>query len=158
MRKHLGLVAAAILACLASGAFAGADPALMEARDFTTLVVLPAISPRPFDAADDRTHLVYELLLVNETTLHTRIDSIEAFDAVTGAPLGAWKGDALADIVRLNGKLPGLTLRPGGSAYAFLDASVARGAPVPTAVRHRISVSRFQEQSGDKATLVPLGP
>ena len=102
--------------------------------------------------------LVYELLLVNGTPLHTRIDAIAAFDPATGATLGEWKGEALAAIFRLNGRMPGATLRPGGSAYAFLDASVPEGAPVPHAVKHRISVSRFMELPNDKEKLAPLDP
>lgn len=149
--------AAAALALLAGAAAAGPDPALEAALDFTTLVVEPAVSPRPVEATDGRTHLVYELLLVNETSMHTRIDSIEAFDAGTGAPLGRWSGDALAEIFRLNGRLPGLTLPPGGSAYAFLDASFAKGEPQPKALKHRISVHRFiAAKNGGK--LVPPDP
>ena len=68
------------------------------------------------------------------------------------------KGDALAKILRLNGKLPGVTLHGGGSAYAFLDASVAEGATIPKEVKHRFAVSRFMPRPSDKDPLVPLDP
>lgn len=154
MAKFLSITGVAM--CLASAATAGPDSALRAAHDFTALVIEPVISPRPVEATDERRHLVYELLLVNETELHVRIDEIHALDATTGAPLGEWKGEALAKILRINGKLAGLTLRPGGSAYAFLDATIARSAPVPKAIKHRIAVSRFMGK--DKDTLVPLDP
>ena len=161
MAKFRNLSAATtVLALLAGAAAAAAGPesAPEDAAAFTTLVVQPTVSPRPVDAADGRMHLVYELSVVNETSLYTRIDSIAAFDPATGAPLGEWTGDALAAILRLNGRLPGLTVRPGGSAYAFLAASAPEGAPVPKAVRHRIAVSRFMPSPDDKEKLVPVDP
>ncbi len=150
--------AAALLPCLACAAAAGQYSPADDAAAFTTLVVRSIVSPRPIEASDGRVHLVYELALVNETPLHTRIDSIAAFDPATGAALGEWKGEALAAILRLNGRLPGGTLRPGGSAYAFLDATVAEGGPVPKAIEHRISVRRFTEKPDEKETLVPVDP
>ena len=159
MRKFSYLAATAAAAALVGfAAAAESSSTSQDAADFTTLVVQPIVSPRPVNATDGRTHLVYELLLVNGTPLHTRIDAIAAFDPTTGATLGEWKGEALAAIFRLNGRMPGATLRPGGSAYAFLDASVPEGAPVPHAVKHRISVSRFMESPNDKEKLAPLDP
>ena len=158
MRKFSYLAAgAAVFALFVSEAAAGPNSTSQAAAEFTTLVVQPIASPQPVDASDGRTHLVYELLLVNGTPLHTRIDAIAAFDPETGATLGEWKGESLAAIFRLNGRLPGGTLGAGGSAYAFLDATVPEGAPVPKAIKHRISVSRFVESPEDKK-LVPLDP
>ena len=89
MTKTWKLTAAAALApCLASAAAAGPYSPADDAAAFTTLVVQPIVSPRAVNASDGRAHIVYELSLVNETTLHTRIDSIAAFDPATGAPLG----------------------------------------------------------------------
>ena len=117
---------AALFAMLAMAAVpAPADAATLDDPDtFTAVVVQPIVSPRPVEGADGRTHLVYELLFVNETALLSRVDAIEALDAETGAVLGAWKGEALKAIFRLNGREPGQTLARGHSAYAFLDATV----------------------------------
>ncbi|WP_424363477.1 M23 family metallopeptidase [Methylocystis parvus] len=156
MVRFLGVTAFAAAICSASPAAAGPDATRGEALDFTALVVEPVIAPRPVEATDERRHLVYELLLVNETDLHVQIDEIRAIDAATGASLGEWRGDALAAILRMNGKLPGVTLRPGGSAYAFLDATAPKRGPLPKAIKHRIAVSRFMGK--DKDTLVPLDP
>ncbi len=156
--KNKTKLAALLSSCLASAAVAGQTSTANDAAAFTSVVVQPIVSPRPIESSDGRAHIVYELLIVNETPLHTRIDSIVAFDPANGAPLGEWKGDALAAILRLNGRLPGGTLRPGGSAYAFLDATIAKGAPVPKTIEHRISVSRFTEASGDQDARVPLDP
>lgn len=152
------IAATAVLACLAPTVAAGQDSARIAARDFTALVVEPVVSPQPVEAADERTHLVYELLLVNETDLNVRIEAIAALDPATGESLGEWNGEAFARIFRLNGKLPGLMLRPGGSAYAFLDATISKGAQAPKALKHRISVSRFMAKSRDRERLVPLDP
>ncbi len=154
MVRSLGLAAVGLSVCLVSGAAAWPESNTDEAADFTTLVVQPLVSPSPVEATDGRTHLVYELSLVNQTSLHARVDSIVAFDPATGATLGEWKGDALSAILRLNGKLPGGVLGPGVSAYAFLDATAPRGAPIPKVVKHRIAVSRFEDDKGR----IPLSP
>lgn len=159
MRRFLDLaLKTAALLCVASGAAAGPDSARKEALDFTALVIEPVLSPVPVAATDERRHLVYEILIVNETDLYVRVDQIDAFDPAGGALLGQWKDEALAKIFRINGKLPGLTLRPGASAYAFLDAAVDKGAPVPKVVKHRITTSRFMSKTPDGENLVPLDP
>ncbi|MGA3223135.1 MAG: M23 family metallopeptidase [Acidobacteriaceae bacterium] len=147
----------AVLVFFAIVAFAPSPGAEVEAV-FTTIVAEPLISPRPVDGADGRTHMAYELLLVNGTSLVTQIDSITAFDAATGVTLGEWKGDALAAVLRLNAHLPGVTLGPARSAYAFLDATVPRGAPLPKTIRHRISVTRLMASADGEHQPVPLDP
>ena len=151
---------AALFAMLAMAAVpAPAGAATLDDPDtFTAVVVQPIVSPRPVEGADGRTHLVYELLFVNETALLSRVDAIEALDAETGAVLGAWKGEALKAIFRLNGREPGQTLARGHSAYAFLDATVPRGTPAPKAIQHRITVTRFMAAPGDEHKTAPLDP
>jgi Peptidase family M23 len=155
MVRVLGAIAAAGIVFAFSSAAEPQGPRL-DAADFTTLVIEPVISPQPVETTGDHSHLVYELLLVNNTDLDVRVDGIDVFDPASGASLGEWKGEALAKIVRLNGRLPGVTLRGGGSAYAFLDASVPKGAIMPKAIKHRFSVSRFMARHSDKDALVPL--
>jgi len=157
MIRFLGLIAVAGMVSGVCDAAEAPGP-LRDASDFTALVVEPVASPQAVETSGDRSHLVYELLLVNDTDLELRVDAIEAFDPVTGASLGGWKGEALAKILRMNGKLPGVTLRGGGSTYAFLDASVPKGESIPKAIRHRFVVSRFMPRHSDKEALVPLDP
>lgn len=125
---------------------------------FTAIVVEPLISPRPVGGADGLTHLVYELSFVNETTIMSRIDAITAFDPSTGATLGEWKGDDLKAIFRLNDREPGLTLPRGQSGYAFLDATLPKGAALPKTIRHRISTTRFATSPDDEHKAIPLDP
>jgi Peptidase family M23 len=125
---------------------------------FTAFVVEPLISPRPVDGADGRTHLVYELSFVNETTVMSRIDSITAFNPETDATLGEWKGDDLKAIFRLNGRELGVSVARGHSGYAFLDATLAKGALIPKTIRHRISTTRFMTSPDDEHKGVPLDP
>lgn len=158
--NSLSCVRAALFAVAGVTALAAsAGAATLENHEtFTAVVVDAIVSPRPVDGADGRTHWVYELSFVNETSLASRVDGIEALDADTGAVLGEWKGEALAAIFRLNGREPGQTLAPGHSAYAFLDASVPRGAPAPKAIKHRITVTRFMASPKNEHKTLPLDP
>ena len=151
-----------LLCCALLGLTPAALPALSAPLEseiqFTTLVVEPLVSPRPFAGADGRTHLAYELSLVNETKLVARIDAIAAVDPASGATLAEWKGDALGSIFRINGGEPGVTLAPSHSAYAFLDVALPAGAPIPKVLRHKISVTRFMQAPGDEHKTAPLDP
>lgn len=126
---------------------------------FTTLIVHPVAMPRPVLGTDGKRHLAYELMFVNDTTLLAQVDAVAALDADTGAVLAEWSGDALAAILRINGREPGVTLARSHSAFVFLDLALPPDAPVPKSLRHRISVTRLhQAPGGDEHKGVPLDP
>ena len=154
---HRRLLCCALLA-LTPAALPALSAPLESEIQFTTLVVEPLVAPRPFAGADGRTHLAYELSLVNETKLVARIDAIAAVDPTSGATLAEWKGDALGPIFRINGGEPGVTLAPSHSGYAFLDVALPAGAPIPKVLRHKISVTRLMQAPGEPHKTLPLDP
>jgi murein DD-endopeptidase MepM/ murein hydrolase activator NlpD len=104
-------------------------------------VTTPA-PPRAFQA-DGKTHLVYELHVVNMSQwecLMTKLDALSgdaaarSLDSATGAKLEGMTAR------------PGVTvpekarLAPGGEAIVYMWLSLDRAADVPTALRHRFSV------------------
>lgn len=150
------LLALAAAALFAASAAAAASPPDIQ---FTTLFVQPLISPTPVAGADGWTHLAYELNLVNETRLITRLDAIETLDADSGAVLARWPGDALAALLRLNSGDSGATLAAAHSGWAFLEVALPPGAAIPKTLRHRITTTRFQPApGGDAHKSEPLDP
>jgi hypothetical protein len=114
----------------------------------TTVVVQALASPRPVAGADGHTHLAYELSFVNETRLLAHLDEIAVLDNSSGAILADWKGGELASIFRVNGSENSITLAASHSGYAFLDVALPSTMPMPTALRHRISMTRLMHTSG----------
>jgi hypothetical protein len=110
-----------------------------EAPVVSPLIVQSVAPIRSVVGADGLTHLVYELLLVNQSPLVATVDSVAVLDGNSGAILRELAGDDLPMVLRLNlfgGK--GTTLQPSQSAFVFVDATVASDAPVPASVKHRI--------------------
>ncbi|WP_293853797.1 M23 family metallopeptidase [uncultured Alsobacter sp.] len=141
-------------------ASAGQVPLARAAQpQFTALSVAPLYPPRAVLATDGRTHLAYELTVVNVTSLVVAIDALEAVDAATGAVLASWSKEALRAIFRLNGHDPADTLGPGQSAMVFLDVALPPGVPVPQAIAHRLTTLRMVKTPGaDMHTGTPVDP
>lgn len=147
------LVPSAFGAAPCHAAAPGGEPA------FTALIVHHLAAPRSVLGTDGKRHLAYELSFVNDTALLARVEAVAALDAGTGAVLARWEGDALAAVLRINGREPGATLARSHSAFAFLDVALPPDAPVPELLRHRVSVTRLQEApGGDEHKGVPLDP
>lgn len=142
------LLAASVLAVGLAATLAAAPAVHAEERPFTALAVSHLADPRPVAGADGRTHLVYELALVNMTRLVVRVDAIEATDGTGGTALGRLDGDGLAAVFRINGGDPGVVLGPSQSALAFMDVALPAGAPVPAALGHRIATTRMKKAAG----------
>ncbi|MFK8250076.1 M23 family metallopeptidase [Ancylobacter terrae] len=153
------LLAAGVVAGSFVVTLTGTLPAGADERPFTALAVSHLADPRPVAGADGRTHLVYELSLVNMTRLVVRVDAIEATDGPGGKPLGRLDGDGLAAVFRINGGDPGVVLGPSQSALVFMDVALPAGAPVPAALGHRIATTRMKKAAGtDIHKGLPLGP
>ena len=60
------------------------------------LVAIPIASPNPVLGADDKTHLLYEILLANMASGFAEPEEIETLDADGGAVIGTLEGDGLA--------------------------------------------------------------
>ena len=100
------------------------------------LVVMPLTSPNPVLGADDKVHLAYEIVLVNMAPGDIRLKKVETLDAASGAVLGTMEGDALAEMLKLNGGSKGSTLPGAGSGILFMDVTLAKDATVPKAIKH----------------------
>ena len=105
-------------------------------------IIVQVVAPiRPVRGADDQTHLVYELLLVNPSALAVTVDSVAVLDGENGTLLKELSGEALGAAMRLSlFGADGTTLLPSQSALVFVDAALATGAPA--SVRHRISTTQ----------------
>src|SRR5689334_9469471 len=96
---------------------------------FSSIAVRPLSDPDPVLGADGRTHLAYELLVVNPSNLFVTLDKVEAVDG-GGRGLSALDGDRLAAMTKLYAG-SGRTLPPGGSAVVLMDVSFAKGETPP---------------------------
>jgi len=131
------VVATALAVVLPASARAGATPGDV----LTPLAVRVEAAPYPVLATDGRIHLVYELVVVNQSSSSVDVVSIDALDASRGdAVLEALSGSALAAVfARPSGKA-GASLDPGESAYVFMDVTVEAKARVPRRLEHRFTL------------------
>ncbi len=136
--SFLSWCAALLLACasLSSG------PAAADPREVVSpLVATPIAPPNPVLGADDKTHLAYEIVLMNMAPSAVGIDKIEVLDAGSGAVLETLEGEGLAQMMRLSGAGKGTELQGGGSAFVFMDVTLANDAAIPKALKHRFEIS-----------------
>lgn len=107
---------------------------------FSSIAVSPISDPNPVRGADGRTHLAYELLVVNPSNLFITLDRVEAVDGA-GRSLAVLEGERLAAMTRLYAGT-GRSLPPGGTGVVFMDVSFAAGEALPPKVLARISATR----------------
>jgi len=81
----------------------------------TPLVATPLTQPNPVLGSDDKTHLAYEIVLINMAPGAVMIEKVETLDADSSAVIGTLQGDALAQMLRLNGGAKGPELQGGAS-------------------------------------------
>jgi len=136
MRIASTLAALAALLCAAPAAAQSLKPDEV----FSSIAVQPVSPPESVLGADGRTHLAYELLVVNPSELFVTLDKVEAVDG-GGRSLWAVDGEQLAKLTRLYAG-EGRTLPPGGSAVVFMDVSFARGETPPPTVLARVTATR----------------
>jgi hypothetical protein len=97
----------------------------------TPLVATPLASPNPVLGSDDKTHLAYEIVLMNIAPSTVGIDKIETLDAESGAVLGTLKGEGLKQMIRLNGAGNGTELPGGSGGFLFMDVTLAKDTAIP---------------------------
>jgi murein DD-endopeptidase MepM/ murein hydrolase activator NlpD len=154
MMRYLPIfaVAASILIVPASLA-----QSLKSNEILSSITIRPVSEPNPVLGADGRTHLAYELLVINPTKLFVTLDKVEAVDD-SGHGLWSLEGDALAAMMETFGG-SARTLSPGGSAAVFMDVSFAASETVPTRVAARVSALRqITGPDGKPAALPPETP
>jgi murein DD-endopeptidase MepM/ murein hydrolase activator NlpD len=125
----------------------------LKSNEILSSVTVQAVSrPNPVAGADGLTHLAYELLVDNPTTLFVRLDKVEAVDAA-GKSLSVLEGDGLGRMMQLYGGSERL-LSPGGTAIVFMDVRFAARDTLPGAVSARIAA--FRQLAGPDGKPAPL--
>jgi hypothetical protein len=108
---------------------------------FTPLAASVVAAPRPVPGADGRTHLAYELLLLNFMPSPVRVDRLEVLDGRRPGRILADLGvTALDQVMASVAGAPGRTMGAAQAHRAILDVQVSPGAPVPRSVVHRLTV------------------
>ena len=117
------------------------------------LVATPITTPNPVLGADDKTHLAYEIMLMNMGSATVGLDKIDTLDAISGAVLGTLQGEALAQMLRLNGGAKGTELSAGGSGVLFMDVRLDRDATIPKKLKHRFKITMAKTSGGESDSL-----
>jgi hypothetical protein len=159
-RPALGLRALASLvlltALLAVVCAAPAAAAPHEAEQLTPVVGNPIASPEPVLASNGRRELAYELQLINRSQSVVTVRKLEAL--ANGKVAEKLSGKALEAVMAPYGQpAHSIKLKPGQGAYVLMDVSLVRGAKVPAALTHRISLTMDPKQAA-VATSYELAP
>jgi Peptidase family M23 len=113
---------------------------VIVARPLTKAVAVPTI--------DGRTHVVYELQIVNPSRYLVAIDSVEVVDAKDGKTLGRQAGPVLSQRLIMGGGESGPALGPAHSAYLLMDVALAPGT-LPAALDHRFAITLQARATAD---------
>jgi hypothetical protein len=123
-------------------------PIFSERRQMTednyTLVTQAIPSPpRWFTGADDRVHLVYELLLTNTVTLPVTVSQVEVLDAGRGTTVATLADTELTTAISslAGDELVAATLPPSTVGVVWLDLPFADRTEVPASVEHRVTLA-----------------
>lgn len=132
------LVATAALLGLVA-APAGAAPA----ERWTPVIATVVAPPQPVQASDGRTHLAYELLLINRSFNPPTEITVRGVEALAGGKVvESVRGTDLAAVMFPFGDTePGVKLDKGEAAYVMMDVSLPAGAKVPPRLSHRLSIA-----------------
>lgn len=129
------LVAAAALAAAPVAAQAQGDP-----DAFTPVQETVLAPPQAVPGSDGRKHLVYEVELVNVSSLPWRITALEVrAGARATRTLAAWRGPRVRTVIAPFGRpKPSAVLEPGQAVVAHLQLSLPANRAVPARLQHRL--------------------
>jgi hypothetical protein len=105
------------------------------------LVAISIATPNPVLGADNKTHLTYEIILMNMAAGSIGLKKIETLNAGSDAVLGTLEGERLTQMIRLNGGAKGADLNAGSSGILFMDVTLDRSAVMPKAIRQRYEIA-----------------
>ncbi|MGC1164959.1 MAG: M23 family metallopeptidase, partial [Solirubrobacterales bacterium] len=99
-------------------------------------------APQPVEASDGRTHLAYELLLINRSFPPAEV-TVRGVEALAGGKvLHSLAGKRLAAVMSpFGGTDTGDRLGKGETASVTMDVSLPRGAKLPPRLVHRLTIS-----------------
>jgi murein DD-endopeptidase MepM/ murein hydrolase activator NlpD len=146
-RRIAAIVAGgAALFLAAAGVPATARAAVPAGAEILDSRVLAA--PRPVPGSDDRTHLVYEVVLRNVSAEPVQLDRLEVREPDRTEPVAVYDSRTIERVLLdPEARTFSRTLAPGKSGSLLLDVTVAAGARVPARLSHRFDVSGAAERT-----------
>src|SRR5581483_367789 len=104
------------------------------------VVVRPITRVHPVLGADDKVHLVYELEIVNHSSMLVSVDHVEALGP-RGERFAEFADNALARRTVVSGGEKGSIFGPSHSGYIYLDFVIPASSAIPATIRHRIALT-----------------
>jgi hypothetical protein len=139
-QSKISILALAVAALL----LIGVAPAAAEDH-FTPLSARVLHAPEPVRGGDGREHLVYELVLSNESAFPPRAVTVRKVVATAGGkPVETLAGAHLKEMMEPFGVVDEkarTTIPPGGTAKVLMDVTYPAGAKAPRALDHDLVVS-----------------
>jgi hypothetical protein len=118
---------------------APAVPAAAPEPVLTPVVAEVPVAPVPVLGEDERTHLVYELALVNFTPTPATVERVETLGPA-GEVLGVLAGaDLAARLKPTGGTAYGPVLAGGQHGMLFVHVALPPGTPAPASLTHRLT-------------------
>jgi hypothetical protein len=135
----LGALLALVLIAAPGNAVATED-------NFTPLSARVLHAPEPVRGGDGREHLVYELVIANESAFPPRAVTVRKVIVKAGeVTVQTLAGKRLNDLMEpfggVKGKAPRTTIPPGGTAKVLMDVTYPAGHRPPAKLDHELVVS-----------------
>lgn len=136
----MGLALIGVALTAAPGSAAAAED------HFTPLSARVLHAPEPVRGGDGREHLVYELVLSNDSAFPPYPVTVRKVVAsAAGQPVETLAGAKLTELMEPFGKVtektPRTTIQPGGTAKVLMDVTYPAGAKTPRRLGHELVVS-----------------
>ncbi|MDN5859265.1 MAG: M23 family metallopeptidase [Pseudonocardia sp.] len=162
-----GAVVLALAGC-APGIGSATTPPSATVDEVTPVIGSVLFPPVPVEGSDDRTHLVYELLVTNYASSPVTLDRLDTLDAASGTAVGSIAAADLAGRTKPTGE-QGYSAQLAGGQHAavFLHVAVDAADAVPDGLVHELTVrigsappvtERLAATTVDKRTLPVLSP
>jgi hypothetical protein len=146
----------------------GASDAGAVGAVVTPIVGAVPFAPVPVLGDDGRTHLVYEISLINYTNQPVTVDEVKVVDPATGQSIFTLAGTDLADRLKPTGggNEYSEVLQAGQNGMLFLHVPLDEGTPVPASLTHELTATiggtavteQLAATTVDARTLPVLGP
>ena len=152
-RRALGSILAVLLATgavlsdrRATPPVAGAadeQPPRMSDDQYTPIIQSVHSTPRWFLGADERVHLVYELLLTNAVPLPATVTTVEVLDGAGGQAIATLAGADLSAAMSLltSPAESATTLPPSTVGVVWFDLPFTDPEQLPATIAHRLTVT-----------------
>ena len=146
--------AVALIICIATLGTPTLSAAEGDGEVSTGVVVRTIARVHPVLGADEKIHLVYELEIVNHSSMVVLVDRVEALGSA-GGRLVEFEGNALAQRTMVSGGENGKLFGPSHSGYVFMDIALPRSSALPATIRHQIVMTSQRPESGAEHNTAP---